>query len=229
MKPYSLMRYAGAFLLLFLFEGCVDPQSLVTLSTDKTLPTIRQINVLVERSSIGFEWPAIKDERVKGINVYRAVSQAGTSQRFVKIATISDRYATHYVDRTIAPSTRYLYTFTTYNLLHESPHGKIVRVQTSAAYKPVEFVKVYLRDSGVVKVLWKPHPNPRIAGYVIQRRLKDKPKERWHYLASVKGRLMPEYIDASVAKGYRYSYRVLARSSDGVLSQPSMPATIQVK
>ena len=229
MKAYSLMRYAGVFLLLFLFEGCVDPQSLLTLGTDKSLPVIRQVHVLVERSSVGFEWPAIKDERVKGINVYRAVSSRSRSQRFVKIATIGDRYATHYVGRSIAPSTRYLYMFTTYNLLHESPHGKIVRVQTSAAYKAVEFVKVYLRDPGVVKVLWKPHPNPRIAGYVIQRRLAENRKDTWHYLASVPGRLMPEYIDASPVKGHRYSYRVLARSSDGVLSRPSAPATIRVK
>jgi len=229
MRSLSLtLLAAGLFSGLFV-QGCTDPQSLITVSTDKSLPRITDVKVLVEKSSVGFEWPAIKDARVKGINVYRATATRGTKQKFVKIATIGDRFATHYVDRSIQPSTRYLYMFTTYDLLHESPNGRIVRVQTPSAYKPVEFVKVYLRSPGVVKVLWKPHPNPRIAGYIIQRRLDDSSKPTWRYLARVPGRLMPEYIDSSVAKGHRYSYRVLARSNNGVLSAPSAPATIRVR
>jgi fibronectin type 3 domain-containing protein len=200
----------------------------VTVGVDESLPAIRQVNVLVEKSSVGFEWPAIKNADAKGINVYRALPAKGTKHKFYKIATINDHFATHYVDRTVKPNQRYLYTFTTYNLLHESPHGKILRVHTPSAYKAVEFVKVYLRASGVIKVLWKPHPNPRIAGYVIQRRL-TKGDAKWRYLASVPGRLMPEYIDSSVAKGHQYSYRVIARSSSNVLSLPSQPASITVK
>ena len=228
MKSFRLKASAAALTLLFLAEGCTDPQSLVTVGVDASLPAIRQVNVLVEKTSVGFEWPAIHGTQAKGINVYRAAPSKGTRQKFYKIATISDPYATHFVDRSVLPNHRYLYTFTTYDLLHESPHGKIVRVQTPSAYKPVEFVKVYLRGSGIVKVLWKPHPNPRIAGYVIQRRL-GQGEAKWRYLAGVSGRLMPEYIDSSAAKGYTYSYRVLARSSDGVLSQPSQPATLMVR
>jgi fibronectin type 3 domain-containing protein len=212
----------------WILQGCTDPQSLISVSNDSTLPRITQVKVLVEKSSVGFEWPAIHDERVKGINVYRAEAVQGTQQKFVKIATIGDRFATHYVDRTILPNRRYMYMFTTYNLLHESTTGKIVRVQTAPAYKAVEFVKVYLRSSGVVKVLWKPHPNPRIAGYIVQRRLEGS-KDTWRFLSNVSSRLMPEYIDSSVAKGHRYSYRVIARSSTGILSMPSAPASIQVR
>ncbi len=215
---------------MFLTSGCNSLQSLVTIGVDRSLPVIRDVKVLVEKSSVGFEWPAIQNPKVKGINVYRAIpsTDGGTKQKFYKIATIADHFATHYVDRSIRPNQRYYYTFTTYDLLHESPHGTVVKVRTSSPYKPVAFVKVYLRDSGVVKVLWKPHPNPRIAGYVIQRRLAGG-ENKWRYLASVKGRLMPEYIDVSAAKGYRYSYRVIARSSDGVLSVASQPATLMVR
>jgi fibronectin type 3 domain-containing protein len=214
--------------MMFFIDGCVDPQSFVTVGVDESLPTIRRVKVLVEKSSVGFEWPAIKDPKAKGINVYRATPSSGKKQKFYKIATIDDHFATHYVDRTIQHNQRYLYTFTTYNLLHESPHGKIVRVQTSSPYKSVEFVKVYLRASGVIKVLWKPHPNPRISGYVVQRRLSNG-NAKWRYLASVSGRLMPEFIDSSAAKGHTYSYRVIARSSSGVLSFASQPASIAVK
>jgi len=214
--------------MMFLISGCNSLQSYVTVGVDKSLPQIRQVKVLVEKSSVGFEWSPIKNEQVKGINVYRALALEGRQQKFYKIATIADRFATHYVDKTIHPNQRYYYTFATYDLLHESPHGAILKVQTSSPFKSVEFVKVYLRESGVVKVLWKPHPNPRIAGYIIQRQLVGGDK-KWHYLAGVKGRLMPEYIDSSAAKNHRYAYRVLARSSDGILSVPSQPATLTVK
>ena len=214
--------------MMFLISGCNGVESLVTVGVDPALPVIREVRVLVEKSSVGFEWSAIKSAKIKGINVYRAVPENGTKQKFYKIDTIPDPFATHYVDRTVAPNHRYYYTFTTYDLLHESPHGKVVKVQTPSPYKAVTLVKVYLRDSGVVKVLWKPHPNPRIAGYILQRRLAGGTDE-WHYLASVNGRLMPEYIDASVARGHQYSYRVVARSNDGVLSVASTPATVSVR
>jgi len=227
MKLSSRNIYCIVLILMFLFSGCANLQSLVTIGTDKTLPTIQQVNVLVEKSSVGFEWPAIRDKRVKGINIYRAEPGDLRQQKFTRIASLGGNYATHYVDKSIKPDKKYMYTFTTYDLLHESPHGKIIRVKTSPAYKSVEFVKVYLRDSGVVKILWKPHPNPRIASYIIQRRLANK--KEWHYLASVSGRLMPEYIDSSAAKGFKYAYRVIARSSDGILARPSEEATISVK
>ncbi len=44
--------------------------------------------------------------------------------------------------------------------------------------------------------------------YIIERKLRGR---GWRYLATVKGRLSPEYIDMSPAKGYNYSYRVIAR------------------
>ncbi len=227
MKRSAPILFASVLTIVLFVSGCNRINGLLTIGTDKTLPTIQQVNVLVEKSSVGFEWPAIKDKRVKGINVYRAIPGDFKNQKFTRIASLGSRYATHYIDRTIKPNTKYMYTFTTFDLIHESPHGKIIRVKTSSAYKPVEFVKVYLRASGVVKVLWKPHPNPRISGYIIQRRLAKK--KEWHYLASVSGRLMPEYIDASPAKGHRYAYRVIAKSSSGVLSMPSNEALILVK
>ena len=213
---------------MFLLSGCNGIQSFVTVGVDASLPTIQQVKVLVEKGSVGFEWPAINDTRVKGINVYRADPARGTKQKLYKIAVIADHFATHYVDRTVQPNRRYYYTFATYDLLHESAHGKILKIKTASPYKAVAFAKVYLRASGVVKVLWKPHPNPRIAGYIIQRKRLDGGDGKWHFLANVSGRLMPEYIDNSAAKEHRYSYRVIARSTNGTLSVPSQAATVAV-
>ena len=216
---------AVLWMLSLLLSGCAS-QGILAIGSDKTLPRITQIKYLVGKSSVGFEWPAIKDSRVQGIKVYRAIPQNTKDQRYTKIATIDDRYATHFVDRHITPNQTYLYTFTTYSLLKESLPGKVIKVHTREAFEPVSFIKTYSSDKGVVKILWNPHPDPEISSYIIERKIAGGV---WKYLATVKGRLMPEYIDKSAAIGYTYAYRVIARSSSGVKSLPSVASEITVK
>ncbi len=208
------------------FLGGCATQGMLAVGTDKSLPKITKVKHLVSKSSVGFEWPPIKDSRVKGIKVYRAIPQNTKDQRYTKIATIDDRYATHFVDRKIKPNQTYLYTFTTYSLLRESLPGTVIKVHTPEGYDPVGFVKTYNRDKGVIKILWEPHPDPEISAYIIERKIAGG---EWKYLATVRGRLMPEYIDKSAALGYRYSYRVIARNSAGVKSAPSEASEITVK
>ena len=81
-------------------------------------------------------------------------------------------------------------------------------------------------DKGVVKLLWTPHPDLRIHDYIIERKVSDR---AWKYLANIKGRLSPEYIDMSPAKGRTYSYRIIARSADGFRSKSSTPVNITVE
>ncbi len=226
MKRFN--RYSSSIVLLLLtalLSGCAT-QGILAIGSDKTLEKITKIKYIVGKSSVGFEWPAIKDSRVKGIKVYRAIPQHTKDQRYTKIASIDDRYATHFVDRNIAPNQTYQYTFTTYSLLKESLPGSVIKVKTQEAFEAVGFIKTYNRDTGVVKVLWNPHPSPEISGYIIERKVQGG---KWKYLATVRGRLMPEYIDKSAAIGYTYSYRVVARSSSGVRALPGEASTIKVQ
>lgn len=226
MRRLTQLRYIVISLMLVtLFNGCTT-RGVLAVSSDKTLPKIGKVKYLVGKSSVGFEWASIKDARVKGIRVYRSVPQSTSDQKFERIATIDDRYATHFVDRRVAPNTEYQYTFTTYSTLHESLPGTVVKIKTKTPFKPISFLKVYLSAKGVVKVLWSPHSNPEITGYIIERKIDGG---RWKYLARVNGRLMPEYIDESAAIGYDYSYRIIARSSYGIKSIPSKPASLHVK
>ena len=226
MKKLNPTAFVSVFLLLaILFSGCAT-HGILAIGSDKTLPTINQVRYIVDKSSVGFEWNAIKDARVKGIKVYRAIPQNTADQRYTKIATIDDRYATHFVDTSVKPNQTYLYTFTTYGLLHESLPGSILKVSTRSAFKPVELIKVYMSDVGVVKVLWTPHQNPAISGYIIERKIH---AGKWKYLAQVRGRLMPEFIDKSAAIGHEYSYRVVAKSSAGVRSIASNPISLQIR
>jgi len=90
----------------------------------------------------------------------------------------------------------------------------------------VTFVKAYMSDKGVVKILWSPHANPEISEYIVERKIDGG---RWKYLAKVRGRLMPEYIDKSSAIGYSYSYRIIARSVNGIKALPSSPASLRIE
>jgi fibronectin type 3 domain-containing protein len=211
-------------------SGCAqaigEVTSMTAVKTDPSMPTLKGIKTVVDKTSVGFEWRPITDKRVEGIDVYRAVPTGSREDRYVKIATIPNRYTTHYVDRTVRPGTTYNYTFKTYGVLFGSAPGKIIRVKTPPALPAVNFVKVYQPDPGVIKVLWTPHPDPRVVDYIIERRLGGGP---WKYLATVKGRLSPEYIDESPAKGRRYEYRVTARSSDGARAVPSRPVAVTVR
>lgn len=214
---------------LFL-SGCADAigevTSLTAVKTDPSMPSLKGIKTVVDKTSVGFEWQPVTDKRVEGIDVYRAIPTGGREEKYTKIATISTRYATHYVDTTVRPNTTYDYTFKTYGVLFGSAPGKVIRVKTPAALTPVNFVKAYQPAPGVIKILWTPHQDPRVSDYIVERRLEGG---QWKYLATVKGRLSPEYIDPSPAKGHRYDYRVIARAADGARALPSQVVSVTVQ
>jgi len=212
--------------ITLIFSGCATVESMTAVKTDPSMPMIKNVKYLTDKTSIGFEWPQIRDNRVEGIEVYRAIETNMNKQKYIKIATIGNRYATHFVDTDIKPNTRYLYTFKTFGVLYGSAPGEIIKVKTQAPFPPVSFFKAYLVDRGVVKLLWTPHPDLRIHDYIIERKVDGRD---WKYLANVKGRLSPEYIDMSPTRGKTYSYRIIARSADGFRSTPSIPATITVR
>ena len=230
MKRYNRMLLSIALLSFsVLFEGCSDAvgnlTSMTAIKTDPSMPTIRKVKTVVDKTSIGFEWQPIKDKRVEGIDIYRGIPSSGT-QKMTKIATVGNRYATHYVDTTVRPGQTYLYTFKTFGVLFGSAPGVVVKVKSAPPLPAVDFAKAYLADSGVVKLLWVPHSYPGIVDYVVERRLGGG---AWKYLDTVKGRLNPEYIDMSPAKGHRYGYRIVARTADGVRALPSRALSINVR
>jgi len=212
-----------------LFEGCSDTvgslTSMTAIKTDLSMPTIQNVKTVVDKTSIGFEWQPVKDKRVEGIDIYRGIPTGGT-QKMKKIATIGNRYATHYVDTEVRPGQTYLYTFKTFGVLFGSAPGAVVKVKSAPPLPAVDFAKAYLADSGVVKLLWVPHSYPGIADYMVERRLGGG---EWKYLATVKGRLNPEYIDMSAARGRQYSYRIVARTADGIRALPSQALSVDVR
>jgi len=227
MKSLTMKTFISVLTLnVLLLNGCSSVVGMTTIGTDMSLPQVKGVKHLVDKGSVGFEWPAINSQNIEGIKVYRTITNGQTIQKYKNIATIPNRYATHYVDRTIKPNQNYRYSFTTYRLLKESLPGDVVDVSTKTAIEPVGFLNLYQIHKGVIKVLWSPHTNKDVSGYIVQRKLNGS---RWRFLARVRGRLMPEYIDSSVGVGYGYGYRVIAVTSYGTSSEPSEPSYIEVK
>ena len=226
MKSLQLIRLKAIFKLLFLLT--VTTSFVNGFFTDISLPKIVGVKAVVDRNSVGFEWKSIaRYANVTSINVYRAVAKPGIKQVYVKIDSISNRFATHYVDNTVRPNTKYFYTFTTASGLSESMYGDIVPVKTQPPYKPIKVVEAKEVDKGVVKILWVPSSEVTVTKYIIQRR--KSTDNRWYYLQTVKGRLYPEYIDSTPQRGNVYLYRVFARDANDMTSLPSNEVKVEVK
>lgn len=186
-----------------------------TLNTE--LATISNFNTISEMTQIAFEWERSEDPNVAGYYIYRA-KDGGELQ---KIATINDRFSTHYVDTGLEPSTSYQYAMSTYD--KDGAHsqmGTIYTLQTLGALPAVEFVQVVTNLPLRAKIIWSPHEDLRVSSYVIER--SKAGTNNWSKIAEVKGRLSAEYIDSGLKPEDSFDYRVRAKSADGVLGEPSV-------
>jgi len=201
--------------------------SLFGFFSDVTLPKITGVKKIVEQSSVGLEWNSVAQfANIGGINIYRAKAKPGANQTYVKIGSIGNRFATHYVDMNIKPNTKYFYTLTTYSGLNESLHGDIIAVKTRPPYKQIKLVSAIQVSKNIVKILWVPSSQVGINQYIIQRKQNNS---KWFYLTTIKGRLYPEYVDTSVKRGHKYSYRIIAVDGYNMTSVVSNPLEVEVK
>lgn len=222
-----LIKRASKSYLKVLLLNIVLLSSLEAFFSDISLPKVTGVKSVVDRNSIGFEWKSLfRYQNIQGISVYRAKAVRGAKQTYTKIATISNRFVTHFVDTNIEPNTNYFYTFTTYSGLSESLYGDIVPVKSAPPYARVKLVEATVVGDHTVKLLWIPSSEPTVYEYVIERTGRDG---KWHYLQSLKGRLYPEFVDTTVSRGKSYSYRVFARDAMGMTSFIGNELKVEVK
>ena len=209
---------------LTIFSGCGSVKGVMIYDIDPSLKVITQVRALPVLNSVGFEWKKLEDRRVHGINIYRGNPTKG-KQSLKRIGSVSNAYATHYVDTDVKPNTSYIYTFTTFFLGKESRHGAVLNVTTSPRLDGVSFAHAYRVAPRVVKLLWSPHSNGSINRYIIERSTNSG---SWEHITQLKGQLSAEYIDTFVKVGNRYSYRVIAKSYDGILTHASEITTVSL-
>ncbi|HEY9191080.1 MAG TPA: hypothetical protein VIM88_09475 [Sulfurovum sp.] len=209
-------------LSLITFSGCGGIKGLMTYGTDSGLTPLGEVHALPNMNSVGFEWEKISDHRIHGVNIYRG-DASQKAENFKRIGTVGNPYATHFVDTHVNADTTYRYTFSTFSFGRESRRSEPVEVSTLPPFSAVTFVKAYKVAPTVVKLLWKPHENPSISTYIIERSVNGG---EWKFVSQVEGQLMVEYIDTFVIRGGSYSYRIIAQSYDKIRAYPSEPTEI---
>jgi uncharacterized protein len=119
---------------------------------DASLPLVENIRTLASGNEIGFEWTPIYGNTIEGYYLYRL--EGG---RMKKIATIKDKYVSHYVDTKLAPNTTYSYQMSTYSSdKHESAPSlsisattttPVAKTPTVGVVEPVYIFYSYFRAS----------------------------------------------------------------------------------
>lgn len=206
--------------LALFVSGCTDtPQPPKKPVIDQTLPKLADIKFLAEVTEVGFEWKPSFEERVSGYYIYRS-NPAVQNGKLARIATIKDKYSSHFVDTGLKPETQYYYRFSTFSKeKRESVASDTIGVSTAPLLKSVAFVKAITGLPHRVKLIWRPHTSQRVASYIIERN--EFSSTKWERLAKIKGRLNAEYIDAGLEENRVFRYRVKVETYDGLVSKPS--------
>lgn len=214
MKKFHLI--ISSIALMLVFNACSSVFSGKQLQVSQHLPKVENVQTISDMTSIAFEWESKYDESIKGFYVYRGTE---AEPEMKHIATIKDKYQTHFVDSGLKPNTRYFYSIKTYNDAgYISASGKTIEAKTSERIAAMPFVESIEGLPKRVKLIWRPHPDVRVSSYVVERAGEDK---KFKVLAEVKNRLSAEYIDDNLKADQNFQYRVLAKTFDGVYSQPS--------
>ena len=226
-----LMQISLTAILLLLLNGC-NPSALANMGNeqlDPTLPKLDNARAIPSNTSVAFEWQPMARKGVQGYNIYRTQTNQyvnSPTKELEKIATIRNRFASHYVDTGLQQNSTYTYTFTTLRDGFESPHGKVISIKTLPPFPAVTFLKGYQKAINTIKLLWRPHTDMRVKMYKIERSMNGG---EWKWIGTVKHRMMSEYIDSSVAPSNSYTYRVIAVGFDDSFSKPSSNVTIQTR
>lgn len=196
--------------LMIALSGCAS-SVLSSVSTptqvNDNLPTINELRSLVDTKEVGLEWNPINNDLVDGFYILRST---GDSSNLVAIKKIDDPYASHFVDTSVAPFTKYRYEVKTYKGNEISKDGTIINVTTSGKLPPLSFVRVTYLQNGA-RIIWHPSEDERVTYYEIQRATKQS--SDYKTIARVDGRLAAEYIDR-ISNPKEYEYRVIANSPE---------------
>ncbi len=210
----------GAVFLLF--SGCALQPTPTKPKIDPALPKVSKVRTLSDINAVALEWTPIYDERVDGYYIYR-----GEGSKLKRITIVKDRYSSHYLDQGLKPNKLYTYQISVFTKDRESLPSEPVSAKTLPVPEAVPFVDAIDHLPREVKLIWRPHPNLRIKGYVIQR--SEPQNQKWKDVATVEGRLNAEYIDKGLKDNHIYYYRIIAKTYDGILSKPSKTVEANTK
>ena len=229
----KLMKATSLTALLLLFSGCNNVfDNLNTPVKPKVNNTIEAVDYssiksISDITSIGFEWQKVNDPRVTGYNFYRTDLQKD-SKSLKLIKSIDNRFATHYVDKDLEPNTKYAYQISAkLSDGTESATTDAYIAQTLPRIIPVSFAQAISNLPNRVKLIWAPHPDPRIQYYRVEKF--NDTINQWIYLKTINQRLSVEYIDTGLDNNSTHKYRIKAFTFNDVESAPTPPLVATTK
>jgi len=226
MKKLTLTSLTAISLLLL--NGC-NPVAMMNHQLDPNLPKLNNVKAVTSNTSVAFEWQPVAAKHLDGINIYRTVKNSYVNmpqKELIKVATVNNAFASHYVDTGLAQNSAYTYTFTTIKGGFESSHGQIINVKTKPSFEAITFFQGFQKATNIIKLIWRPHNNQLVKMYRVEKSING---EKWKWIASVENRMMSEYIDTYVAPGYNYTYRIIAVGFDDSVSKPSNIISIHAR
>lgn len=218
--------------LALIFSGCVESKPTPSKETkvDPTLPvvTLTKSATIADTNAIALEWESLSDPRVNGIYIYRRISDAnGTKQEDGYYETINNRFSTHFLDTRVQPNTAYSYAFKTYSHNAISTQSAPVFVRSLPQMDSVAWIHSVTDMPRSAKILWRPHTNQKVKGYILQRKTLEE--GGWEDVATIEGRLSVEYIDTKLKDKFTYKYRIVALTYDFQTSKPSEEVGVTTK
>ena len=188
----------------------------------ESLPVVTSLRTISSMTAVGLEWNMVPSREIEGYYLYR-LDPNSEEKKLKRIARIDDRYSTHYVDTKLKPGTEYIYQMSTYDAEgFESRQSAPARVRTAPMIHSVSFVRAITDLPHRIKVIWRPHNDLRVVGYIVERATVTKPEE-WKKQAEIDNRLSAEYMDKNLGEGEVYMYRVRVKLCNGLVSGPSQP------
>ena len=222
-----LMKILSATSLLVLLSACTGGEPKPT-PVDKSLPTVELNGYLSDMTGAAFEWKPITDARVDGVVVYRNDPSSKTPTKLKQIDTVKSARVTHYLDEKLQPETIYNYRFATYNAKgHTSLASKKLEVKTKPLLGSVSFFSTSGALPRAAKLVWRPHTDNSVVAYRLERR--QGGADKWRKVATIKGRLNAEYIDADLKDNTRYEYRLKSITFNNIVSKPSQSVSVVTK
>ncbi|TNB57992.1 fibronectin type III domain-containing protein [Campylobacter helveticus] len=205
--------------LTLLFNAC----SVAELTTPKqtqlneSLPKVQSLKSMSDISNVAFEWEPLYGENIQGFYLYRSSEK---EPQMKLVATIKDKFQTHYVDTKLESGTKYRYMMKTFNEQgHFSEDGQMIEISTQPRLEPLAFVQAITNLPKRIKLIWRPHTDLRVNAYIIERkRVEDKEFEK---IGEVKNRLSAEFIDEDLKPNQNFQYRIIALTFEDVKSEPS--------
>ncbi len=211
---------------LIIFSGCeknLDVPSQPEIDINIPVINAESIKTISDYKAIALEWKNITNSTITGYHIYRSNMQHD-GKKFQRVATLNSKYKTHYLDKDLESNSKYAYSISVIDKSgKESTPSRSITVSTLPNFQSVSLIAAISKLPKQVKILWRPHTNPRVSGYIIERT--SPTTSKWEKIANIENRYDVEYIDDDLGNNEIYMYRIKAVTFDGIISDFSETAT----